>query len=169
MGSYTLEVEHIVFATPERVFQVWLDGNDRRGPWVGTGDRVIDPRVGGKFEWYDQDFYDMGGGGGCWGHWGEFTKIENSKLPYVIEYTWMSPDWTDEQTTVVHVELDKSPYDNDHTRVRLSQSNLPDNYHGWEHKNAWIRILGEMSARFLGNAGEKDRTATGERWWGKKN
>lgn len=156
--SWSFEVEHHILASPDRVFQVWLDGNDRRGPWVGDGDRKIDGKIGGDFSWDDRNFSDLGGGGGCWGHWGKFLEIDNTKIPYLIEYTWRS-QWTDNLDTRVRVEFSKAEDDDRFTKIKLCMAGLPDNRHGYEHKNAWIRILGEMGAKFWGNAEEKDRVS----------
>ncbi len=154
MGVYEFTVEHNLLATPERLFAIWLNGQDRRGPWVGDGMRIIEPRVGGLFYWPDRNFSDMGGGGGEWAHYGRFLQIEE---PHLIEYTWMS-QWTDGLESVIRVELREFEDDKQFTKVTLRQSGLPDNRHGYEHKNAWIRILGEMGARLWGNNGEHDAT-----------
>lgn len=156
MASWQFTVEHDIMASPDRVFQVWMDGNDSRGPWVGDGERHLDPREGGEFSWEDRNFSDLGGGGGHWGHWGKFTKINNKTLPYNIEYTWRS-QWTDQYETMVLVSLDVDKDDERFTKVSLSMTGLPDNRHGYEHKNAWIRILGDMGAKFWGNAGPEDK------------
>lgn len=142
--------------TPERLYQIWLDGNDSRGPWVGDGERKIDAHEGGEFSWDDRNFSDLGGGGGCWGHWGKFTRLNNQTLPYNIEYTWKS-HWTDNLDTAVQVAMEPDAEDPRFTTVTLSMTGLPDNRHGYEHKNAWIRILGEMGAKTWGNSGEKDQ------------
>jgi hypothetical protein len=154
--TWKFTVQHDIMATPERVYQVWLDGNDSRGPWVGDGERKLDPVVGGNLVWYDHNWADLGGGGGNWGHWGQFSKLNNKTLPYNIEYSFRS-HWTDQYDTNVLVSMDKDKEDDRFTKVTLSMTGLPDNRHGYEHKNAWIRILGEMGAKFWGNAGEKDQ------------
>ena len=145
--------------TPDGVFKIWLDGNDRRGPWVGDGYRKLEPRVGGKFRWDDRNWYDQGGDGGHWPHYGKFLTIDDSKLPYVIEYSWQGKEWTDDNDCLVRVEISKK--DEQFSNVSLTMSKLPDNYHGYEHKPAWVRILHEMHAKCWNNTGEKDRLATG--------
>jgi uncharacterized protein YndB with AHSA1/START domain len=156
MASWEFSVQHSIMAKPRRVFQVWTDGNDSRGPWVGDGDRHLDAWEGGEFSWDDRNFSDLGGGGGCWGHWGKFTKLNSAELPYNIEYTWRS-QWTDQYETMVLVSMEPDKSDERFTVVTLSMTGLPNNRHGWEHKNAWIRILGDMGAKFWGNAEEEDK------------
>lgn len=156
MATWEFTVQHDIMASPDRVYQVWLDGNDSRGPWVGDGERHIDGRVGGKYSWDDRNFSDMGGGGGCWGHWGEFTKLNNQTLPYNIDYTWKS-QWTDQYDSHMLISMDTDKTDERFTKVTVRQTGLPDNRHGYEHRHAWIRILGEMGAKFWGNADVKDK------------
>ncbi|GAB3567608.1 hypothetical protein GCM10027445_16160 [Amycolatopsis endophytica] len=148
MANYQFTVTHKIMATPQRVYDVWLSPDDPRGPWVGDGQRALDARVGGRYNWFDHNFSDLGGGGGAWDHWGEFTRLEPGKL---IEYTWTS-EWTDYYETKILVEFAVDSDDPRFCAITLTQSNLPDNWHGHEHSKAWMRILGEMSARFWGNA-----------------
>lgn len=145
--------------TPERLFKIWLDGNDRRGPWVGDGYRKLDSKVGGRFRWDDRSWYDLGGDGGHWPHYGQFLTIDDSKLPYVIEYTWQGQEWTDGNDCVVKVEITKK--DDEFCEVAVTMRNLPDTWHGHEHQPAWVRILHEIGSKCWNNTGEKDRLATG--------
>ena len=156
MASWKFTVQHDIMASPDRIFQVWTDGNDSRGPWVGDGERHLDARVGGEYSWYDRNFSDLGGGGGSWGHWGNFTVVSKETLPYKIEYTWKS-QWTDHYDTMVLVSMDVDKTDERFTTVSLSMTGLPDNRHGYEHEHAWIRILSEMNAKLWGNTEEKDK------------
>ena len=141
MKTMEFTVTHLIPAAPEVLFDVWLDGSSPRGPWVGDGARRLDPVVGGVFYWSDKNWTDLETGGGDWPHYGHFLRIER---PWLIEFTWMS-EFTRGLDTVVSVAFRKAEGG---TEVALRHAGLPDDQAGWDHKNAWIRILGHVGAHF---------------------
>ena len=141
MNTMEFTVIHRIPAAPEALFDVWLDGSSPRGPWVGDGTRRLDPVVGGVFYWSDKNWTDLETGGGDWPHYGRFLQIER---PWLIEFTWMS-EFTRGLDTVVSVAFREVEGG---TEVALRHAGLPDDQAGWDHKNAWIRILGHVGAHF---------------------
>lgn len=142
-GVKTMEftVTHSISTSPEQLFDVWLDGDSPRGPWVGNGARRLDPVVGGVFYWADKNWTDLETGGGDWPHYGRFLRIER---PQLVEFTWVS-EFTHGLDSVVTVAFRETEGG---TEVTLRHSGLPDDQAGLDHKNAWIRILGNVGAHF---------------------
>ena len=141
MQSMEFTVTHLVPTAPEVLFDVWLDGDSARGPWVGDGARRLDPVVGGPFYWSDKNWTDLETGGGDWPHYGRFLRIERPRL---VEFTWMA-EFThglDSSVTVTFRAAEGG------TEVALRHSGLPADQSGRDHQNAWIRILGHVGAHF---------------------
>lgn len=139
-------VTHLIPTAAEVLFDVWLDGDSPRGPWVGDGARRLDPVVGGLFYWSDKNWTDLETGGGDWPHYGRFLRIERPRL---VEFTWMS-EFTHGLDTVVAVSFREAEGG---TEVMLRHSSLPDDQAGRDHQNAWIRILGHVGAHFSSGVG----------------
>ena len=146
MKTTEFTVTHNVPAPPEVLFDVWMDPSDPRGPWVGDGARRLDPTVGGAFYWFDRNFSDLEGRQE-WPHYGRFVHLERPKL---IAYTWVS-EFTAGLESVVTVTF-RPIGEGAQTEVTLCHRGLPDNQDGLDHRDAWIRILGEIGAHFISKA-----------------
>jgi uncharacterized protein YndB with AHSA1/START domain len=76
--TVTVEVSRRLAASPERVFDAWLD-RDSLGRWLfatddGVMERVeVDPRVGGRFEVDERRGYDLAR------HWGTYVEIDRPR------------------------------------------------------------------------------------------
>ena len=140
MKTMEFTVSQLISATAEALYDIWLDYDSPRGPWLGDGARLLDASVGGLFYWSDRHWSDQESDQE-WAHYGRFLTLER---PSRIEYTWMS-EFThglDSTVSITFREVDAG------TEVTLRQSGLPDDQAGLDHKNAWIRILGTVGAHF---------------------
>ena len=107
-------------ASPERVFDAWLDP-EKAGTWLfatPTGQMVraeIDPRVGGKFIFVDRrDGEDVE-------HTGEYLEIDR---PRRLVFTFSVPTYSDESTRVT-VEI--VPHGSG-SELTLTNENVPAEY-----------------------------------------
>jgi uncharacterized protein YndB with AHSA1/START domain len=122
-------------ATPQEVFDVWMDHTSPGGPWFGAGKVILNPVVDGLFYWLVKHE------GRDWAHYGRFLRIER---PAFVEYTWMS-EGTKGLESVVSVAFRAA---GDQTEVTLRHSGLPDEPMGQQHKDGWTWILGALAERF---------------------
>ena len=139
-----ITVEHVISASPEEIYGVWLDPESPKGPWVGDGLRRVDATEGGLYYWSDRNFSDTEGGLE-WAHYGRFLEL---KAPSLIRYTWMS-QFTHGLESEIRVQFEPL---SGGTKVSLTQLGLPDGKDGLDHKHAWVRILGEMGSHFLSSS-----------------
>jgi uncharacterized protein YndB with AHSA1/START domain len=125
-------VSRTIPASPESVFDVWMDPKSPGGPWFG-GDRVIvNPVVDGLF------YLAVKHEGRTWPHYGRFLRIER---PRVVEYTWMSES-TKGAESVVTVTMEAR---GEQTEVTLHHSGIPDDEMGCVN----TRMAGHGSFRRL--------------------
>lgn len=135
MNLTDVTVKRTIPASPEQVFDVWIDPKSPGGPWFG-GDRVIvNPTVDGLF------YLAARHENRVWPHYGRFVRLER---PRVIEYTWMS-EATQGRETVVTLTLQPLGQE---TEVTLVHSGVPDDEMGRRHKDGWGWIL-DMLAQAL--------------------
>jgi len=76
-----ITVTRMIPATPEEVYDVWVDPKSPGGPWHGAARLIVNPVVDGLF------YFAVNHEGRVWPHYGRFVKLERPKL---VEYTWMS-------------------------------------------------------------------------------
>ena len=122
-------------ATPEEVFDVWIDPKSPGGPWHGAARVILNPAVDGLF------YFVVSHEGRMWAHYGRFVKIEK---PRVVEYTWMS-EATKGAESVVTFSLEKKGAQ---TEVTLHHAGLPADAMGRQHKDGWEWILGALAEAF---------------------
>ncbi|MGA2537553.1 MAG: SRPBCC domain-containing protein [Terracidiphilus sp.] len=138
-----VKVTHHFNASPERVFDAWLDPKTA-GQWLfatPTGKMVrveIDARVGGRFVIVDRrDGEDVE-------HTGEYLEIDR---PHRLVFTFGVPKYSPLFTKVIiGIEATASGCD-----LTLTQENVPAEYLGRNEKG-WIGILvglGEFIATFV--------------------
>jgi len=84
-------VTRTIKATPEQVYEVWLDPKSPGGPWFSARPPIIDIKVDGLF------YHVSDSKGRQFPHFGRFVALERGKH---IEYTWMSPATRGLETTV---------------------------------------------------------------------
>ncbi len=123
-------------ASPERVFDAWLDP-DKTGRWLfatPTGKMVrveIDARVGGTFVFVDRrDGEDVE-------HTGEYLEIDR---PRRLVFTFGVPKYSPLVTRVV---IDIVPRDGG-CELTLTNENVPPDYVS-RNEEGWTRILDKLA------------------------
>ena len=131
-----VRIQRTLTATPERVFDAWLDADAltkfmRPGPNM-TCDAVNDPRVGGKF------LITMMGDGSVHPHTGEYLEIDR---PRKLVFTWYSKSTAMASSTVT-VEL--APAAGGGTDLTLTHVGLPEKQ-VQGHAGGWTGITEALS------------------------
>jgi uncharacterized protein YndB with AHSA1/START domain len=128
-----------IAASPERVFDAWLDpkiaarfmaAGDTR-----VGELELDPRPGGAFR------IVMEGAAGRYEHHGRYVLIDR---PCQLVFTWIS-DGTAQRLSLVTVAF--TP-EGQGVRVELEHEGLPDPERAERHGEGWSSILGKLSVLF---------------------
>jgi uncharacterized protein YndB with AHSA1/START domain len=128
MQTTEITVTRTISASPEEVYDVWIDPNSPGGPWFGATKSIVNIAVDGLF------YLALGHEGKTWPHFGRFMKLER---PNVVEHTWMSES-TKGLESVVTVTLEKQGAD---TLVTLRHAGVPDDEPGRKHKEGWDWVL----------------------------
>jgi uncharacterized protein YndB with AHSA1/START domain len=132
MQTTELTVTRTIAATPEEVYDVWIDPKSPGGPWYGASKVIANVAVNGLF------YLAMMHEGKLWPHYGRFVKLER---PTIVEHTWMSEP-TKGLESVVTVTLEKRGAD---TLVTLRHSGVPDDEMGRKHQEGWGWMLGALA------------------------
>jgi uncharacterized protein YndB with AHSA1/START domain len=135
MTLTNLTVTQIVFAPPEKVFDVWMDSKGPGGPWFGSERVIINPVVDGLF------YLAVRHEGRLWPHYGRFLRIER---PRGVEYTWVS-EATQGVETIVALSFTQQGSE---TEVTLRHTGVPDDEMGRRHKDGWTWVLSKLAERF---------------------
>ena len=134
-GSYSLRVEKILSATPEMVFDAWLD-QENIAQWLAPAEGVsvpspnLDPVVGGSFD------VTMKMGENLLPHFGQYKKIDRATE---LQFTWNSPHGTNGIDTLVTINF--APVDDSKTKLILVHDLLPTEEQRDNHEGGWSRIL----------------------------
>jgi len=134
-----LTVSRTIPATPEQVFDAWMDPKSPGGPWLGAAELSLDPVVGGLL--YLKVEYQ----GRTWPHYGRFLRIDRPRL---VEYTWVS-EATQGVESIVTVTFEPR---GDGTEVTLRHARVPDDAMGQQHREGWTWILNALFERFASRA-----------------
>lgn len=126
-------VTRTIKATPDQIYDVWLDPESPGGPWFSARPPIIDVKVDGLF--YHVSDYK----GRPWAHFGRFVALERGKH---IEYTWMSEATRGIETTVT---LDFRAVSGG-TELVLVHSGLHDD-DGPGHRDGWSFIVESVVKR----------------------
>jgi uncharacterized protein YndB with AHSA1/START domain len=135
MKTIELTVSRLIPATPQEIFDVWLDPKSPGGPWFGADRVVVDARVGGLFH------HAMKHEGREWAHYGRFIHLDRPRL---IEHTWMS-EATRGLDSIVRIVLEAQK---EGTSFTLVHSGLPDDAMGRQHHEGWTFITDAIAKRF---------------------
>ena len=138
--SVSIEVTRRLSATPEKVFDAWLDP-ENLGRWLfatpeGRMERVeVDPRVGGRFE------IDERRGDGLARHWGTYVEIDR---PRRLAFDF----GTSFEATPTRVTVTIEP-DGDGSMLTLRHDGL---WSEWEDRtrHGWDMILANLEATLAG-------------------
>ncbi len=128
MQTTEITVTRTIPATPEEVYDVWIDPKSPGGPWFGATKVIVNVAVDGLF------YLAVGHEAKMWPHYGRFVKLER---PNVVEHTWMSES-TKGLESVVTLTLDGQGAG---TLVTLRHSGVPDDEAGRKHKEGWDWVL----------------------------
>jgi uncharacterized protein YndB with AHSA1/START domain len=135
MEMTSITVARRIPATPEAIFDVWIDPKSPGGPWFGAERVILNPVVDGLF------YLAVSHEGRRWPHYGRFLRVER---PQAVEYTWVS-EGTKGVESIVLVTLERQ---GDQTEVTLRHSNVPDDPMGHQHKDGWTWVLSMLAERF---------------------
>jgi len=134
--TFQLSTSRLVAASPEQLYDAWLDAERPGGPWYGVTKVVLNPTVDGLF-------YHLVHFEGCdYAHYGRFLTLDR---PNTIENTWVSPS-TRGLESVVRLTFEKRG--ENETRVLLEHSNLPDDEDGRRHELGWKYCLDMLDKLF---------------------
>jgi uncharacterized protein YndB with AHSA1/START domain len=136
MKTIDLELTRTILASPNEVFDGWLDPKCPGTPWSVATKLVLDPKVDGLFYWL---FFNKAGEEKP--HYGRFTIVDR---PSKVQYTWMSLH-TRGLESLVTVTFQKK---GENTLLTLRHENLPDDDYGRGHEQGWGALLNEFADRF---------------------
>ncbi|MDT5311718.1 MAG: hypothetical protein QOE74_738 [Mycobacterium sp.] len=126
----TARVQRVMPATPDVVFDAWLDPESLADWMCPRPARCvsieIEPRVGGKVR------FDVDSSGQLTLIIGHFLAVDR---PHLLRFTWSHSGWQD-PTTVSIVNVAFEPIGDDETLMSIEHSLLPlegldDHQHGW--------------------------------------
>jgi uncharacterized protein YndB with AHSA1/START domain len=129
----TLEfkLERTIPASPEEVFNAWLNPKIPGNVWNAAEKFILDAKVDGLFYWFLKGM----------AHYGRFTEMKKGEK---IQHTWMSPNTLGEESTVT-VTFKKQ---GDQTLMTLVHSDLPDHEYARGHEGGWTYFLGVFFEQF---------------------
>ncbi|MBK7406016.1 MAG: SRPBCC domain-containing protein [Phycisphaerales bacterium] len=133
-----LTLTRTIPASPEEVYDAWLDPSTPGGPWAGPSpSRVIlqAARVDGLFYIsVDHDHHE-------WAHYGRFTVLDR---PHRIAHTWVSEATRGLESVVTMTFEPKG----DMTLVTLHHAGVPDDQLGRQHREGWGGLLDAFGGHF---------------------
>jgi len=130
-NTLELKFERTIPASPEEVYDAWLDPKVPGNPWHESDKLLLNPKVDGMFYWLTRGT----------AHYGLFTKMER---PGRIQHTWVSPYTLGMESTVT-LTFEKRGKE---TLMTLVHSNLPDSDEGRKHEGGWNYFLGNFAGQF---------------------
>jgi uncharacterized protein YndB with AHSA1/START domain len=126
-----LRLERTIPASPDEVFDGWLDPKIPGNPWNAAEKLILNPKVDGLFYWAIRGT----------AHYGRFTEVER---PARIQHTWMSPSTLGLESFVT-LTFEKQGED---TLMTLVHTGLPDHEWGRGHEKGWSHFLGIFVDQF---------------------
>jgi uncharacterized protein YndB with AHSA1/START domain len=139
----TVRVQRVMPATPEVVFDEWLDPEALK-EWmcprpVRVVDVTIEPRIGGNVR------FDVDDSGTRVLITGQFLTIDR---PHQLRFTWSNSDWADPTvTSLVNVAFE--PIDDDQTLMSIEHSLLPtEEFENFD--NGWTVTFDQLAALLHG-------------------
>ena len=130
--------ERTIPASPDEVFDGWLDPKIPGNPWNAAEKYLLSPKVDGLFYWALKGT----------SHYGRFTEIER---PGRIQHTWMSPNTLGLRVDG-YADLQGTGR---RTLMTLVHSGLPDHELARGHEKGWNYFLGVYLEQF-GNGSRKE-------------
>jgi uncharacterized protein YndB with AHSA1/START domain len=138
-----VRVQRVMPATPEVVFDQWLDPESLEEWMCPRPARcvaiTVEPRIGGKVK------FDVDDSGTSVLITGQFLAIDR---PHLLRLTWSNSNWAD-PTIVSVVNVSFEPVDTDQTLMSIEHSLMPpaefESFH-----NGWAKTSDQLAA-FLRN------------------
>ncbi len=130
--------ERTIPASPDEVFDGWLNPKIPGNPWNAAEKFMLDPKVDGLFYWTLKRT----------SHYGRFTEIER---PGRIQHTWVSPN-TLGQESVVTLTFRKQGTE---TLLTLVHTDLPVHELARGHEKGWNYFL-EIYREQFGEGSRKE-------------
>jgi uncharacterized protein YndB with AHSA1/START domain len=133
-----LEFHRQIPASPDEVYDVWIDPTCPGGPWFSPTDDhrksriILDAKVDGLF------YHRVDAGGQAWTQYGRFTRLERGK---VAEHTWVC-EATKGRESVVTTTFEAR---DGGTFVTIVHAGVPDDEEGRAQKAGWSWILGALA------------------------
>ena len=126
-----IKVERTIPASPDEVYEAWLNPKFPGNPWSQAEKLLFNPKVDGFFYWRIKETP----------HYGRFTEMEPAKR---IQHTWMSPYTLGEESTVT-ITFKKQ---GENTLMTLIHSGLPDSEEGKAHHEGWSHFMDMFPEHF---------------------
>lgn len=135
MKTIEINLARTVNATPDEVYDVWLDKTCPGSPWFGVPKVILNAKIDGLFySMYKIEDKEIA-------HYGRFIALEKSRR---IQYTWVS-EATHGKESILTISFEPV---NGKTQVSVNHTNVPDDEGGHRHKHAWGFVLTRMSSHF---------------------
>ena len=138
MKLTNLEFSRQIPASPDEVYDVWIDPKHPGGPWFSPDDGhrkskiIFEAKVDGLF------YHRVSAGGQDWIHYGLFTRLERGK---VAEHTWVC-EATKGRESIVTTTFEAK---DGGTFVTIVHAGVPDDEEGRAQKAGWQWILGALA------------------------
>jgi uncharacterized protein YndB with AHSA1/START domain len=138
MKLITLEFSRQIPASPNEVYDVWIDPSCPGGPWFSPQNEhqqskiIFDAKVDGLF------YHRVTAGGHTYAHYGRFTQLDRGK---VSEHTWVC-EATKGRESVVTTTFEAN---GGGTLVKIVQTGVPDDEEGNSQRAGWQWILGALA------------------------
>ncbi len=126
-----IKIERTIPASPDELFDGWLNPEIPGNPWNAAEQFVLAPKVDGLFYWLLKGA----------AHYGRFTTVDR---PGKIQHTWVSPNTLGQESTVT-VTFKKQ---GENTLMTLVHSGLPDTDEARDHEPGWNYFLGIFREQF---------------------
>lgn len=134
--TYELTLNRTIAASPEEVYDAWLDPKVPCNPWHGSAKLDWMPKTGAL--WY---FLRVLEGDDRRPHFGRFAILDR---PRKIQLDWMSYN-TRGLESVVTVTLQPKGTE---TLFTLNHANIPDDDLGREHEKGWASLTAMLEQKF---------------------
>jgi len=127
MKLIEFKFERIIPASPEEIYDAWLNPDVPGTPWNKAEKVIMDQRINGLL-WFEVM------AGYPHAHYGRFTELDR---PSRIQLTWMSQNTMGLESVVNVVFQQKG----EATLMTLVHSGLPDTNDGRDHESGWNCFL----------------------------
>ena len=130
-NSLVFTFERIISASPDEVYDAWLNPQNPGSIWNVADKLILNPEVDGFYYMHAHDTP----------HYGRFTEVDR---PNRLEHTWVSPNTLGDESTVTLSFKQQG----DNTLMTLVHSGLPDHEFAKRHESGWNYFLGIFQESF---------------------